>query len=219
MNNKFLLILNIICITVGTIFFSLKSEFVNGFCGNVIFIDPGHGGNDNGTSFESVLEDEINLKIAHILYEMIINEGGMCYLTRVSDYDLSDMYSKNHKLDDLRRRVNMIDSLNTSLFISLHLNSYSSSNVEGIQVFYQKHNENSKILADILQTNLNRKNKKHKTNKIGDYYLLNNTKAPGVLIEYGFLSNEKDRKKLMMDSYLKELAIIIKQSINEYLIN
>ena len=66
---------------------------------------------------------------------------------------------------------------------------------------------------------MNKKNKKHKTNKIGDYYLLNNTKAPGVLIEYGFLSNEKDRKKLMMDSYLKELAIIIKQSINEYLIN
>lgn len=217
--NKLLIFMNLFCVILGTIFFSTKETSGNCFHGSVIFIDPGHGGNDNGASFDNVLEDEINLKISHILYEMIINEGGICHLTRVSDYDLSDMYSKNHKLDDLKRRVRMIDSLNASLFISLHLNSYSSSKVEGIQVFYQKHNENSKILADILQNNLNDKNKKNKTNKIGDYYLLNNTKTTGVIIEYGFLSNENDRKKLTKESYLKELAFIIKDSINEYLIN
>ena len=53
--------------------------------------------------------------------------------------------------------------------------------------------------------------------KIGDYYLLNNTKTTGVIVEYGFLSNPNDRKKVLKDSYLKEIATIIKQSMKEYL--
>lgn len=214
--NKFLLLLNIFFVMVGTIFFSFNNRNTNSIIGNVIFIDPGHGGNDNGTSYEGVLEDEINLKLAHILYEMILNEGAICYLTRTSDYDLSDMYSKNHKLEDLKKRVKMIDSAKTTLFISLHLNAYQSSKVEGIQVFYQN-NEKSKSLAEILQTNLNKKNTNEKKCKIGDYYLLNNTKTTGVIVEYGFLSNPNDRKKVLKDSYLKEIATIIKQSMKEYL--
>ena len=33
---------------------------------SVIFIDPGHGGNDNGTSYLDVFEDELNLKFSQI---------------------------------------------------------------------------------------------------------------------------------------------------------
>ena len=117
--NKILLFLNILFISIGTMFFSYKEKVVNNIFNSVIFIDPGHGGKDNGTSFEDVLEDEINLKISHMLYEMILNEGGICYLTRVSDYDLSDMYSKNHKLDDLKRRVEIINSFNTTFVIPI----------------------------------------------------------------------------------------------------
>ena len=54
---------------------------------------------------------------------------------------------------------------------------------------------------------------------MGDFYILNNTSSVGVLIEYGFLSNEYDRKKLLDDSYLKKLSYIIKEGINQYLNN
>lgn len=190
---------------------------VDYYVDKVIFIDPGHGGNDNGTNYNNIFEDDLNLKISSILYEMMINDNYTCYLTRTSDYDLSSMYSKNHKLDDLNKRIKMIDSLKATLFISLHLNYYPSDIVNGIQVFYQKNNQKSYQLATILQNNLNKENSKDKKCFIGDYYLLNNTKSSGVLIEYGFLSNEKDRKKLLNEKYMMHLAKIIKKSIEEYL--
>ena len=186
---------------------------------SVIFIDPGHGGNDNGTSYLDVFEDELNLKLSTILYEMILDDGGICYLSRVSDYDLSSMYAKNHKIEDLKKRVQYIDSLNTTLFISLHLNYYSSSKVNGIQVFYQKQNQKSKELAIFLQDILNVENQRKKQCKVGDYFILNNTTSLGVLIEYGFLSSEYDRQRLLDDNYLNHLAKLIKSSISEYLKN
>ena len=184
-----------------------------------IVIDPGHGGNDNGTSYLDVFEDELNLKLSTILYEMILDDGGICYLSRVSDYDLSSMYAKNHKIEDLKKRVQYIDSLNTTLFISLHLNYYSSSKVNGIQVFYQKQNQESKELATFLQDILNVENQRKKQCKVGDYFILNNTTSLGVLIEYGFLSSEYDRQRLLDDNYLNHLAKLIKSSISEYLKN
>lgn len=194
-----------------------NEEIVNAFINSTIFIDPGHGGKDNGTHYEDIFEDELNMKLSSILYEMIINEGGFCYLSRIADYDLSSTYAKNHKQEDLMKRVQYIDSMNTTLFISLHLNYYSSDLVNGLQVFYQKNNKESQEFAQLLQNNLNNENLKNKKCKWGDYFILNQTKSPGVLVEYGFLSSEYDRKRLLDEKYLKHLAKIIKQSISEYL--
>ena len=215
---KILNVFIVIIICFPTFIFNYKDNSVSSLIDNVIFIDPGHGGKDNGTSYEFIVEDELNLKISTYLYEMILDEGAMCYLTRNNDYDLSYSYSKNHKVDDLNNRIKYIDSFNTSLFVSIHLNYYPNDNVNGIQVFYQKHNENSKVLANTLQSVLNKENSKDKKTKVGNYYLLENSKTTGVIIECGFLSSSSDRKKLMNDSYLKHLASLIKKGINEYLL-
>ena len=39
--------------------------------GKVIYIDAGHGGKDNGASVDSVMEDNINLKISGYLLESL----------------------------------------------------------------------------------------------------------------------------------------------------
>ena len=187
------------------------------YLNHVIFIDPGHGGKDNGTHFNDIFEDELNLKLATIIYEDIINDGGICYLSRVNDYDLSSMYAKNHKIEDLNKRIKYISESKSSLFISLHLNYYSSDKVNGLQVFYQKNNKDSEMLANIMQNILNKENKKDKKSKIGDYYILNNCNTTGVLIEFGFLSSEYDRKRLLDEKYLKKLSKLIQKGINEYL--
>lgn len=191
----------------------LTSNYLN----HVIFIDPGHGGKDNGTHYNDIFEDELNLKLATIMYEDIINDGGICYLSRVNDYDLSSMYAKNHKIEDLNKRIKYISESKSSLFISLHLNYYSSDKVNGLQVFYQKNNKDSERLANIMQDILNKENKKDKKSKIGDYYILNNCNTTGVLIEFGFLSSEYDRKRLLDEKYLKKLSKLIQKGINEYL--
>ena len=192
-------------------------EKTNLYLNNVIFIDPGHGGKDNGTSYNDIFEDEINLKFSKILYELILESGGICYISRVADYDLSSMYAKNHKIEDLNKRIQYIENSKAALFVSLHLNYYQNGNVNGIQVFYQKGKENSLSLAKVIQEKMNLENKKNKNIKVGDYYLLNNCKTTGVLIEYGFISSELDRKKILDDKYLLQLAKLIKCGIDEYL--
>ncbi|MCI5745920.1 MAG: N-acetylmuramoyl-L-alanine amidase [Erysipelotrichaceae bacterium] len=218
MKKAIFLILIVVTLT-AYFFYNRHYKCINSLANAIIFIDPGHGGKDNGTHYEDIFEDELNMKLASILYEEIIEDGGICYISRIADYDLSSAYAKNHKIEDLKKRVEYIDSFNTTLFVSLHLNYYSSSVVNGIQVFYQKSNEKSRNLAIILQDFLNKENVKDKKCKMGDFYILNNTSSVGVLIEYGFLSNEYDRKKLLDDSYLKKLSYIIKEGINQYLNN
>ena len=52
--------------------------------------------------------------------------------------------------------------------------------------------------------------------KPGDYYLLNNAKKIGSLVECGFLSNPEDRSNLKSHSYQEKVAQCLCNSIVEY---
>ena len=165
--------------------------------GKIILIDPGHGGNDNGATYNGILEDEINLSVALLLQESLLEEGVVALITRTSDYDLSDMYSNNKKMRDLKERVKMINQYKVDLFISLHMNVYRDSSVEGAQVFFQKDSDNSRRLAGMIQNELNKIQDKDRKEMLGDYYVLNNSERVGVLVEMGFLTSPKDVEKIM----------------------
>ena len=165
----------------------------------IIYVDAGHGGNDNGAFSGNILEDEINMKISGYLMEELINSGVYVLMSRTSDYDLASMYDKNRKKTDLCKRVNFINESKPDIFISIHLNSYPSSEVYGAQVFYQNNNE-SKVLAGAIQNKLNILTGKSRNVKFGDYYILNKSSPVGVLIECGFLSNDKEKKLLNPNS-------------------
>ena len=63
------------------------------------------------------------------------------------------------------------------------------------------------------------KNVLDKKNKQGDYYVLNKTHYPGVLVECGFLSNEEEREKLISSSYQEKIANTLKKGIISYFSN
>lgn len=220
MKNKFLIICIVlfICLTVTclTKVVVAKNEFNKNLFSKIIYIDAGHGGKDNGASFNGVVEDEINLKIAGYIVENLIDLGVYVLTSRTSDYDLSNIYNKNKKRVDLLNRVKQINNSKPDLFLSIHLNSYSSGLIRGGQVFYQK-NDNSKQLADSIQKKLNVLSiGKDRKIKEGDYYLLNKTNPIGVLIECGFLSNDEERSKLVSVDYQKKIAKKIVEGIVDY---
>ena len=171
-----------------------------------ILIDPGHGGNDNGAVINDIYEDDINLDIALRLYEKCVSNNYIVYLTRNGDYDLSSEYSKNHKNEDLRKRVDMVNSLNIDLLISIHLNTYRDAEVNGPMVYYKSNDETSYKFAVKVQDNLNKLTNNKKNVTEGDYYLLNKTKIPGILVECGFLTNPKERKLLLNDVYKNAIS-------------
>ncbi len=204
--------------TFLVISYKTSEHIVSSLSGYCIFIDPGHGGKDNGTSFNDVLEDEINLAIAKKVYERLLDDNARVIISRIADYDLSDMYAKNHKIQDLNKRIEYMKKCNVDLFISIHLNSYSSSDVSGAQVFYKSNLNESKTLANCIQDSLNSLNKKNKKVKTGDYYIFKNTgQINGIIVECGFLSNSEDRQNLLSDSYQNKIAKLIHEGLINYL--
>lgn len=218
MNKLYILIIGLLLITFFKVDTFTKSVPTSLFGVNIV-IDPGHGGKDNGTCYENVLEDEINLNIATKLMNICINDGAISSLTRVGDYDLSSQYAKNRKREDLKKRVEFINSSNADYFISLHLNSYpNNKNVYGPMVYYKRNDEESKNIAVNVMNSLNELAKTSKPIHPEDFYLFKHTNAPGILVECGFLSNYKERELLLDNEYQEKIARTIYKGLDDYLL-
>ncbi len=218
MNKLYILIIGLLLITFFKVDTFTKSVPTSLFGVNIV-IDPGHGGKDNGTCYENVLEDEINLNIATKLMNICIDDGAISSLTRVGDYDLSSQYAKNRKREDLKKRVEFINSSNADYFISLHLNSYpNNKNVYGPMVYYKRNDEESKNIAVNVMNSLNELTKTSKPIHPEDFYLFKHTNAPGILVECGFLSNYKERELLLDNEYQEKIARTIYKGLDDYLL-
>lgn len=182
-------------------------------------IDSGHGGKDDGAQRNGVKEDEINLAIAKELCAQLVEQGANVILTRDDDYDLSDTNAENHKQEDLKQRVMIINSGIADYFISIHLNAYTSTKVQGAQVFYQEKNKESKAIAEQIQTQLVEMTNTKLSIKEGDYYILRKPSIPGVLVECGFLSNAQEREKLQEETYQHTIAEAIAAGVVNYIQN
>lgn len=183
--------------------------------GKVIYLDPGHGGTDPGAIYKDIYEKDITLSICKKLKDILEREGAIVYMTRYDDYDLSTT-TYNRKRNDLNNRAKVINESMADIYISIHLNSVSSSTWRGAQVFYDDINKNNKEIATILQLTLN---KERKIKEIDDILMNRKIKVPGVLIEAGFLSNPNDRYLLKNSNYQYELCNEIKDGIIEYFTN
>lgn len=183
----------------------------------VIVIDPGHGGLDNGASFGKTKEDELNLKISLALKEELEKRGAIVYLTRENDEDLTHRNYNYSKQDDMYLRALEIDKYEPLLFVSIHLNASSSSSAWGSQVFYYHRSSQGKELAKIIHQSMKEVTGTRKDISSSNFYILRSTKALGVLVECGFLSNGNERGQLRNSQYHQKLAVSISDGIEDYL--
>ncbi len=189
----------------------------------VIGIDPGHGGVDPGAvSKNGIKEDDINLKIALKLKRFIEHSGGVAIMTRDTDKGLYSSDTKTlrqMKIEDLKKRKEIIEESNCDLFITIHLNSFTRSKYYGAQTFYNEEVEESKKLAYIIQEELknilDKENNRQPTHR-DDVYLLKDAKMPSVLVEAGFLSNPEEEKMLDTTEYQEKIAWSIYAGIMKY---
>lgn len=187
----------------------------------VVVIDAGHGGNDPGkVGINNALEKDINLSIAIMLKKMLEAEDIEVIMTRETDKGLYDENSKNKKAQDMKRRCEIISNSNSVVTVSIHQNSYHEEYVNGAQVFYFKHSENAKTLAEIiqkqLQSHVQPENKRVAKNNTS-YYLLKKTNATAVIVECGFLSNYEEASKLVDENYQQKLAWAVHLGILQYI--
>lgn len=181
----------------------------------VIVLDPGHGGMDNGAHVGNVNEDELNLKISYAIKEELESRGATVYLTRSDDQDMTRRDYNYSKQDDMYLRALKIDEYKPDLFLSIHLNSASSS-AWGSQVFYYKKSSDGERLAKCIHEKMKPVTGTRKNISSCGFYVLRATQSLGVLIECGFLSNANERGQLKNSRYHKKLAVAISDGIEEY---
>ena len=186
-----------------------------------VVLDAGHGGIDGGCEGkytkqkESDLNLDICLKIKNLLQKVNVN----VVLTRQTKDGLYDEFSKNKKQSEMKKRESIINSSNASAMVSIHANSFSNTSAKGAQVFYRKDNENGKILAENIKNSLISNIKSAKRFSLpGDYYVLNCTEVPSVLVEVGYLSNKEEDELLLTENYRNKLAYSIYYGIMAFLL-
>ena len=186
-----------------------------------VVVDAGHGGADPGkVGINGSLEKDINLEIAKKLQQLLELEDVEVILTRDSDAGLYDENASNKKVQDMKRRVEIIEQTAPVVTVSIHQNSYHEEYVHGAQTFYYQNSEQSKVLAEKIQQllilELDENNTR--TAKGNDsYYLLKKTSSPIVIVECGFLSNSEEAQKLESDYYQEKLAWAIHLGILQYI--
>ena len=104
-----------------------------------VVVDPGHGGKDPGMTGAGGLEEKgINLEISLKLRDILEKRGFNVVLTRDTDRGLYDEDASGKKLQDLKRRTELIRKAEPLLTVSIHQKSYSDNEVKGRKVFYFK---------------------------------------------------------------------------------
>ena len=185
-----------------------------------VVIDAGHGGIDGGVLgiTTGVKESELNLDIARKLKTKFDKSGAKTVMTRKTEAGLYGIYSKGFKRRDMQKRKQITLNAKADVFVSIHLNYYSSPLRRGAQVFYKIDDEKSKSLAEIVQAELNggKECERDYTALAGDYYVLNEADCAAILCECGFLSNAEDEKLLLTDEYRAEIAEKIFNGIEKY---
>lgn len=186
-----------------------------------VVVDAGHGGADPGkVGINGVNEKEINLQIAGYLKQYLEANDIEVVMTRESDEGLNDVDASNKKVQDMKRRIELIDETAPAITVSIHQNSYPEEYVHGAQVFYYTGSREGQELAQCIQEELVSKvdpENKRQVKANDSYYLLKKTGIPIVIVECGFLSNSAEAGKLCTEAYQKRVAWAIHMGILRYL--
>jgi N-acetylmuramoyl-L-alanine amidase len=190
-----------------------------------IVLDAGHGGEDGGAASKSGLQEkDINLAVTLNLKNMLISSGFTVVTTRNTDISIGDKSLgtiRERKASDIHNRLKIMEEQDNCIFISIHQNHFSDSKYDGSQIFYSKNNEQSKLLADTIQTQivhlLQPQNKRKIKPADNTIFLLSHAKVPAIIVECGFLSNDAEAKKLSEPLYQRQMAFSIYSGLLDYL--
>lgn len=187
--------------------------------GKVICIDAGHGGSDVGAigtlKGKSVYEKDITLSIATPLRDMLRSAGAKVVMTRSTDKDVARAYAGD--AEELQARCDIANKAKADIFLSIHIDSFSNSSVDGTTAYYYPKTGRDLLLARALHqsmmTNMAIPDRGVRSN---DLYVNVHTKMPACLMEMGFISNTHRLSMLTSSWGPKRIAESMYQGIIDY---
>lgn len=173
---------------------------------DIIIIDAGHGGLDSGAlTPDGRQEKEFTLDIVKLVKQHLEKAHKKVILTREEDKDLT-----------LQERVYIGNNADATLFVSVHLNSYTNSYANGTETYYFKPED--KALADILQAEmLSALGLRNNGVRHARLFVNRFTTIPSTLVEPLYLSNEREYNMLKEPEFKEKIAKAIADGILKYL--
>jgi N-acetylmuramoyl-L-alanine amidase len=180
----------------------------------LIVIDPGHGGSDSGAEHNGLTEKYLNLDIAGRLRDLLVSRGWVVKMTRESD---RDVFAPNDAArDELQARCDVANKIGARLFVSIHINSFTTSDQHGTTTYYYK--PDSLELARAVHARLAATLPTADDGVLKDnFYVIHHTSMPAILVETAFLSNPVDAKLLRTPAFLQNVALGIADGVGDYI--
>lgn len=178
----------------------------------LVVIDAGHGGVEPGAVHGGYYEKNFNLDIARRLNELLKSKGVKTYMIREDDSFVG-----------LYERAYIANSLNATLFLSIHNNAYYER-FKGTETLYYPPSANSvgfngEKFAQIIQKNLieDLNTADRGIVKRPNLVVLKATKMHASLAEIAFMTNSEDMAKLKTESFRQKAAEALCDGILEAL--
>jgi N-acetylmuramoyl-L-alanine amidase len=188
-----------------------------GIRGKTIVIDPGHGGSDSGAvGAKGVMEKNITLAISKYLQGILTDAGAKVIMTRTSDIDVARPSAE--AVEELQARVDVANRARADLFLSIHMDSFSSSDAKGTSTYYYaKGTPASQRLADLVRSGIiEQLGTEDRGTKTCNFYVVKHTTMPAALAEVAFVSNPVESQLLNTTDGVKKAAQGIYNGISRY---
>ncbi len=154
---------------------------------------------------------DINLSVALKLGDMLKTRGFKVVYTRDSDAVSWNVGNE----DDVKASI--AKNANANVFLSINTNSYTVNTSNGIETYYLPDDDNNKMLAGLLQSELIKATEANDRGlKEGGFDILKKTSCPAVVLELGFLSNLEEEKLLTSEECQNNEAKAIANGLMKY---
>ena len=179
----------------------------------VIMLDAGHGGTDPGAlgklNGKTVNEKDLTLSITYKVKAILDSNGYKTAMTRTGD-----------TLPSLSERPQMANDKDCALFASIHINSAEDESASGTEVYYSEENNgdefgltSQEFATNVLDGMLKYMKSNDRGIRMANWAVIRRSNMPAVLIEVGFISNEKELKLMCSDDYQNKVARGIAEGI------
>ncbi len=177
-----------------------------------IFIDPGHGGPDPGATGNGVTEEYVNLNVSLELARLLRNAGYDVMIYRTT----SDENVLQNKNADLRNRAQMANNWGADYFISIHTNSSTNPNAQGVEAYVYRLGGTSERLAQSIVDSVSETlGSLNRGVMQANFAVLRRTNMPAVLVELGYLTNATEALNLNSPAWQRAVAGAIFNGIVE----
>ena len=177
-----------------------------------IVIDPGHGGNDPGTSANGIVEKDYTLKISEYMKKRFDDLGIENSITRTSDETLDNTVRP-------KRVQSYYGNGSDVIVISNHINAGGGDGAEIIYALRNSNNFSQKIANEFERTGQNVRKyyqRRLPSNPAKDYYYMHRDTPNNetVIVEYGFADSKGDDVSQIKNNWQNLAEAVVKATAN-----